>query len=325
MLRRSSAAFFATIGALALGSAACSVLFSTNKEQCSTDDDCRARGAGFEGARCSLANVCVRPTDPSVPTDAGTDSPAPPGDSAVDPFACATQPLASPDPSKQVEVAIRYVDFSSGEAPTGVGARLCATSDPTCANPRTTVEGDGPYDAGPEAGKGYVTLKAGSVRSPVEFGFEGFFEVRTNVYAPTVRFTSPPLRLPKNDLDQIILRQSEIDYLADLALGKPASYDSVGHGLVFLLANDCNRTPLGGVSFSTTATDAKMVAFYVINTTPSTTETKTDPLGRAGFVNVPPGLHTFTATDAVTKKRLGSARILVRAGVATTVAVLPSP
>jgi len=323
MFPSSRAAILSTFAMLSLASAACSVLFSTSREQCSTDDDCRARGGGFAGTRCSLANVCVGPNEPGV--DAGTDAFVPPFDAAGDPFACAKIPLPNPDPSKQLDISIRYVDFSSGDAPTGLGVRLCAATDPRCQNPRGTVQGDGPFEAGPDGGTGWVTTKAGSVTSKVELGFEGFFEVKSSVYTPTVRYTSPPLRTPTNELDQIILRQSEVDYLADLALGKPSSYDSVNYGLVFLLANDCNRTSLGNVSFSTTAVDPKMVAFYIINTSPSTTETKTDALGRAGYVNVPPGLHTFTATDADTKKRIGAVRVLVRAGTATTVAVLPSP
>lgn len=324
MFRRFHVALFVTTTALALATVACSVLFSTSKEQCSTDGDCQARGGRFANTRCSLANVCVS-SEPELPDSGPTDGAPPPIDAASDPLGCANVPLPNPDPSKQVELTIRYVDFSSGAAPVGLGARLCAATDPTCANPRATVQGDGPFDAGPEAGKGFVTTKEGVVTSNVELGFEGFFEVRSSAYAPTIRYSSPPLRNAKNDLDQIILRQSEIDFLSDLALGKANSYDAVGHGLVFLLANDCNRNSLGGVSFSTTATDPLMKLFYVINTSPSITETKTDALGRAGYVNMPPGLHTFTATFADTGKRIGSVRVLVRAGTATTVAVLPSP
>ncbi len=323
MLRRSHATLFITASFLAVSTFACSVFFSTNKEQCATDDDCRGRGAGFAGTRCSLANICVDPKEP-VANDAGIDSAPLAPDSAGDPMACATQPLQSPDPSKQVEVSIRYVDFTSGEAPAEVGVRLCASTDQTCANPRATLEGTA-FDAGPDGGRGFVQARLGTVRATVELGFEGFFEARTDLYTPTVRYTSPPLRAAKTDLDQVILRKAEIDYLADLALGKPQAYDSVGHGLVFLIANDCNRGALGGVSFSTSAVDPTMALFYVINTTPSTTETKTDVLGRGGYVNVPPGLHTFTMSDPVTKKRIGSARIVVRAGTATTVAILPSP
>ncbi len=48
----------AFVGFATLNSA-CSLLFSTSKEQCKSDDECRARGAGFENTRCSLESLCV--------------------------------------------------------------------------------------------------------------------------------------------------------------------------------------------------------------------------------------------------------------------------
>lgn len=323
MFRRSSHAALALFAVVALSSAACSVVFSTNKEQCSRDEDCTGRGAGFENTKCTLENVCVSGTAPN-PTDATTADTTPGVDAARGPFACASDPPTSVDTSKQVDLSIRYIDFTSGLAPANIGARLCAASDPTCANPRT-IEGAGPFDAGPEGGKGYVAAKDGVVTAKPEVGFEGFLELKSTVYTPTFRYTSPPLRDPQNPLDQVILRQAEVDFFADTLIGRAGSYDSVNKGLVFLLATDCNRGSIANISFSTTAVDDKMVQFYIVNTTPSTTETKTDPLGRAGYINIPPGLHTFTATFADTGKKMGSVRVFVRAGAATTVSVLPSP
>ena len=66
--------------------------------------------------------------------------------------------------------------------------------------------------------------------------------------------------------------------------------------------------------------------FYIIGSTPEIgADKKTDAFGRGGFINVPGGFHTFTAEWADTKKRIGSTRVFVRNGAATTVAVLPSP
>ena len=42
---------------------ACSFLVDPSKAQCSSDDDCRSRGALFAGAFCSTDNVCVRSVD----------------------------------------------------------------------------------------------------------------------------------------------------------------------------------------------------------------------------------------------------------------------
>jgi len=324
MFRRPSHLVFALLALAGFSSAACSVLFSTNKEQCAKDEDCVKLGAGYENAKCTLQNVCVTAEAPP-PSDAAPADALPPADARVDPFACANEPPPNPDTSKQVEVSLRYIDFTSGSAPANVGARLCAATDPNCNNPRATIEGDGPFDAGPEGGRGYVATKTdGVVSSRVELGFEGFFELKSSAYTPTFRYTSPPLRNPKNTFDQVILRQAEVDFFSDTLIGRVGSYDSVNKGLVFLLATDCNFGSVANISFTTTATDSAMVQFYIVNTTPSTTEKKTDALGRAGYINIPPGLHTFTATFADTGKKMGSVRALIRAGAATTVSVLPS-
>ncbi len=318
----------AFVGFATLNSA-CSLLFSTSKEQCKSDDECRARGAGFENTRCSLESLCVAgpEVDAAPPADAAAPDAAPDAaDAAIDPFACATLPAINPDPSRKVDVSIQYLDYTNGIPPTGVGVRLCASTDNQCNNPRN-LDAGGPADAGPEAGAGFVVPTAeGWVAATVEYGFEGFFEVKSGAYAPTFRYTSPPLRAPKTDFLQLMLRPQEISYLADTALGKPNAYDSVNHALVFVFARDCNNNPLSGVRFTTTALDPLLVPFYIIGSTPEIgADKKTDPLGRAGFINIPPGFHTFTAEWADSGKRIGSTRTLIRAGAATSVAVFPSP
>lgn len=309
---------------IALASGACSVLFSTSDDQCSTDADCRARGAGFESMRCSAESVCVGgAVGPGVDgsVDAGAES------GPADPFACADLPAPSPDPSRQLDLTMRYTDFSTGTPPENTLVRLCAATDPNCENARSSLEGGGVGDAGPEGGTGWVTPKAdGTVFTKIEYGFEGFFEARAPQYPPTYRSTSPALRDPVNELEQLLLRPAEIKFLSDEALGKPGSYDSAGHGLVFVFARDCNQQPIGGASFTTNASDPLMQLFYIINSAPSIEDTKSDSLGRGGFVNVPPGIHTFSAFtgEGENKKRIGSGRVFVRAGAATTIAVAPS-
>jgi hypothetical protein len=309
---------------VALGAGACSVLFAPDTDQCAKDSDCAARGAGFESMRCSADSVCV--SSDVVRADAGPDVDAA-ADSAVDPFACANLPAPSPDPSKQLDMTLRYTDFSTGAPPQNTLVRLCANTDPTCANARATLVGDGPGDAGPEGGTGWIKTKVdGTVASKVELGFEGFFEAKAPQYPPTFRSTSPALRNPKNEFEQLLLRPAEIKFLADEMLKKPGSYQSGTHGLVFVFARDCNQQPIAGATFTTSAVDPIMQLFYVINSAPSITDTKSDSLGRGGFLNAPPGIHTFSAFmgEGDKKKRIGSARMLVRAGANTTIAVAPS-
>lgn len=309
---------------VALGSGACSLLFAPNEDQCTKDGDCIARGAGFESMRCSADSVCVSTV---VGVDASADASADAADSANDPFACANLPAPSPDPSKQLDMSMRYTDFSTGAPPQNTLVRLCAATDPNCDNARPTLEGSGPGDAGPEGGLGWVTPRAdGTVSTKIELGFEGFFEARATQYPPTFRSTSPALRNPTNVFEQLLLRPLEIKFLADEALGMPGSYHSTTHGLVFVFARDCLQQPIPGASFTTSAVDPLLQLFYVINSAPSITDTKSDSLGRGGFINTPPGIHTFTAFmgEGDQKKRIGSGRVLVRVGAATTIAVAPS-
>lgn len=304
----------AALAAVACG--ACSVLFSPSADQCTTDGDCTARGAAFASTHCSADSLCVS----TVGLDAALD--------ADDPLACGKLPAASPDPTKQLDMTMRFTDFSTGLPPENTLVRLCSAIDTNCINARTTLEGDGPGDAGPEGGKGWFKPRAdgGMVSTKIEFGFEGFFEVRAPQYPPSFRSTSPPLRNPTNDFEQLLFRPVELKFLSDELLG-PGSYESVGHGLVFLFARDCNLVPIPGVTFTTSATDPLLQLFYLVNSAPSITDTKSDALGRGGYVNVPPGLHTFSAYfgEGDNAKRLGSARMLIRAGAVTTLAVPPSP
>jgi hypothetical protein len=239
-------------------------------------------------------------------------------------FACADLPAPAVDPSQQLSLSMRYTDYSAGTPPANAMARLCAATDSTCANARA-LDGAGVADAGAEGGAGWVKMRAdGTVSAKVERGFEGFFEARSVEYLPTFRSTSPPLRNPTNVLEQLLLRPLEVRQLA-INIGAKA-FDETTHGLVFVLARDCNEQPLKGASFTTSAIDPQMQLFYVINATPSITDTQTDTFGRGGFINVPPGFHTFTVFlgEGAAKKRMGAGRVLVRAGAATTIAVSPS-
>lgn len=281
-------------------------MLDTSEPQCSSNADCKARGSKFANTICSRENTCV--TGNASSSSGGNTDPR---------FACANEAPPSPDTSRQVELEIRYTDFSTGNSPSDISVRLCANTDPTCANARRSLSGDAS-----DAGTGYVKPSNGTVTGTVEYGFEGFLEVATGTYSPTFRYTSPPLKEEHTTFDQLLLRTQEIAFFAQ-QLG--SEYESSDHGLVFVLAQDCDRQPLSGVRFEADVEDEAMVPFYVNNSTPTTSVDRTDALGRAGFLNAPARIITFTAFMAEGDQRIGSASVLVRAGAATTVAVLPSP
>ncbi len=295
----------------ALCTAACSFVLATDEPQCTSDADCRARGKGFEKTTCSKAQTCT------------TNKKADAGGASSDPrFACARDPLASNNQS-DVRFEINYTDYSTGQIPKDLAVRLCASTDPNCDNARSTLEGNAvAVDGG---APGYVAPNAGAVKATVEYGFEGFLEIVSSTYAPTYRYTSPALRAELTRFDQILLRPTEIGFFADVITGTKDSYESKSHALVFVLAQDCQRQPLSGVHFTVDSDDPLIVPFYIVNTAPTTSASSTDALGRAGFLNVPEGIFSFTAVMEETGERIGTTSIFVRAGAATTVAVLPSP
>lgn len=310
------------IVAVTLASAACSFIYATSDEQCATDDDCRARGAGFETLICS-ERACIAPPGPLA--DASTiDAPiVGDADTADGPFSCALLPPPIPDPNRQLDVLMRFTDFTAGAPVTNANVRLCGVADPACGKPRELV-GSGPGDAGEEAGTGWVVpTGAGHVTAKVEYGFDGFFEVLSPQYAPTYRFTAPPLRAPSTTFDQLVFTTGEVRFIAELTFGQGAL--SPEHGLVFVFARDCFQNPIGGASFRTTALDPLLKPFVIINSTPSADEANSDSAGRGGFLNVPEGIHTFIAFYENGTKKLGSARAFVRKGSVTTVGIAPSP
>jgi hypothetical protein len=308
--------------AFAAGLGACSLLFATT-DQCASDQDCLARGGAFAQTHC-VDKVCqaIAEADSGMASDAGA------GD-ASDPFACALLTPPSPDLSKRVNLSIQYGDLSGGTPASAIDVRLCASADQTCDKPRTLL----PFDAAIGPGSGLDAGKDGGwtagpvdalIRASVEYGFEGFFETRSATYGSALRFTSPALR-DSAAFAHILLTPANTQSLADLAKGKAGAYDAKTKGLIFLLARDCNQTPLSGVRFSTSAKDPDQFGFYIVNSLPSIQEAGTDNTGRAGFANLPPGLHTFTAEYVDSGKRIGSVSAVIRAGVATTINVLPSP
>ena len=223
-----------------------------------------------------------------------------------DPLGCRNV-LAPRDITRPLALAVRYKDVR-GQVPEGVSTLLCDGTDPSCRAP-LAVSADN---------------ATGAVTATIYYGFDGFFDLRSPApFVPTYRVASQPLQSSVT-YEQPLWRAAELDAWADAALGGRNVYDSATHGIVFLSVRDCNQTLLSGIAVTTTAVDP-LVRFVVL--APNGQGTPGAVTGEAGalaIVNVPPGLHTFTAEFAGTKKRLGSTRILVRAGAVTALDLLPS-
>ena len=134
VIRRS---VFATMGAAVavLGAAACSLVLTTQNEQCASDGDCAARGPAFAGTVCE-SRVCVTKT-----VDAGVDAAA----DAPDPvWGCLGSVVFPPPKKPKVKISLPFYELISKQPATDILVRPCARLDVSCSNLPTLQDGGAP-------------------------------------------------------------------------------------------------------------------------------------------------------------------------------------
>jgi hypothetical protein len=137
-----AALFFATTG--------CSVLVSTDAEQCAVDADCAARGAAFAGTVC-LEHVCQLKPDPK--------------------WGCIGH-VEPPKAGGMITASLQLIDIVSGSPVKNVTVKLCSKYDPSCSSPLGT----------PTVGAD------GFVSSTVATDFQGYFDIQGPGYMPALTF-----------------------------------------------------------------------------------------------------------------------------------------
>jgi hypothetical protein len=142
---------------VALPATGCTVLVDRNRQQCTTDEDCRLRGEAFAGATC-FEGVCA--PDPTWACLGLGDGPA-------------------PADSRTFRVTIRIRDLVTEQPMPGVSGRLCRKLDVTCSQP---VGGEIPAD------------QNGDLLLDVEPGFDGYAELRAKDKMPGLYFFYPPVQ-----------------------------------------------------------------------------------------------------------------------------------
>lgn len=223
------------------------------------------------------------------------------------------------EPGRQSEVSARFVTASQLNA--RVSVRLCEASDPLCGAPRE-LRGGAPFVAGPEAGLGFVSYEGAAVVGTVSRQFHGFFEAVGDPYVRTFRYFA--VTQPKFGIEQLAFRLEDVSEFADRIRGRQKAQDLVGHGLVLLYARSCEGLPLAGLTFETTAQDSELVKFTFTGPNVATSDdVATLSLGAGGFLNVPPGEHTFRSKLVATGQVLGSVRVFIRAEAVTAIDVFP--
>jgi hypothetical protein len=309
----------ASVVAVGVSAAACSLLVPLDDTQCTTNDDCAARGAAFTGAVC-VDHVCQpSSTQGEGGADAGADVGDAAPDTAIDPWRCLNQPPQTVHSDASIGLELHVLDalrsivtagvnggsdltLLSGTPLAGVTVRGCDTFDPTCSGPI--------LDAA-------VTDEAGIVSFDVNGGFAGYFEMSRSDLFPSTVF--PGRVLNGVTEDSLIFPQLSVFATQQIAqtLQVPLATDQDGGlGHAFFLVYDCDDRHAPGVSFSLgdAGTPDGSVFFYQRGQFPDQKATQTDTLGTGGVINYPAGFAVMTATEVATGRVLGTITTIIRPG-----------
>lgn len=263
---------------------ACSLTVDSEREQCSKNSDCEARGSAFSGSVCVEA-VCV-------------PEPA---------WRCLGQPAepVTPSPEPRRFRAPFLVQHLVNQQPLpGVQARLCRRIDVMCQNPLTEP---------------LLTDAQGRVTLEVEEGFDGYAYFENTAIIPGLYFFNPVRR----DQPEAMISISSAEIITLLAAQAGATQEKE-RGVVLLSPWDCTGKPAAGVTLTPSGSEPGAVTFYSEGNLPSGSATQTDAAGYGGLLNVAAGSITVTATIAKTQQRLGQVTLLARPGAISYGSIVPN-
>jgi hypothetical protein len=296
---------------------ACTLLVPANGVQCSTSDDCQARGPQFAGSVC-VANICLS-------GDAGADD--------TGPWGCLNTTPEPSDPNQQVDVQIVFYDafqpYTLGGstdggtdldlvnyAPqTGVTVLACDALDPDCQSP-----------VAPPA----TSDDAGVASLVVPGGFTGFYRLDLDGYVPTYLYAGARLLAGQPKVSFPAAMTSEAEYSAlQAAFSTSVNADQdAGPGVVTVTQFDCLDKHAPGVAF--TSSPAPAQTLYLASggiPSPGTMQTQAGE-GAGVLLNVPSGGANITATllgapDAGPAQVVSTANVVVHPGTFTVVYLRP--
>jgi len=173
-----------------------------------------------------------------------------------------------------------------------------------------------------------VTANAGeTVELNVPVGFQGYLQILNPTAVSAMEFLARPLFEDTVGWNLTVATESTVSALG-LATGTKIDRTL---GTVIVIARDCNRTPLAGVTTDisvTQGTDSDAgadttVGFYFANMFPNKTQMSTTSEGAAGYVNVPIGSAVLSATVVDSQRSLSPTSAVSRAGWLSYVEVQP--
>jgi hypothetical protein len=294
---------------LALGDVACSVIIDPNRQQCSVDSDCTARGAAFAGSTC-VDSVCHQQC--SVDADCTARGTAFAGSTCVnsvcvaDPvWGCLGNVVWPPGSKPRYNVTIQFRDAVTGTPITAVTVSICRKQDFDCTNPIAA---------------GLKPADSGDLAFQVDAGFDGFLSMNMVGALPGLFFFYPPVNDDRVLAGVPLLSKDILDQIGILA-GKPYLPEK---GVALLAAMDCRNQFAEGVHISSTDADQDTTAFYVIQKIPNSSATFTDSSGQGGLFNLRPGSVAIQGTLKDGRK-VGTVTVVVKAGGITYTSMVPAP
>ena len=259
----------------------CSLLIDTKTKQCDSDADCAVFDNDSGSATCSAEHVCLAASGP-LPAQGCEEPEQSSEDTVTLSFAVS---LTSP-PAKAAD-----------RKPFTIHA--CNTVDPTCDTPVTDD----------------IRVAYGDM-AQVELppGFAGYLEVTNPDGLSAMEFLGRPINQDTSGYDLIIPTPGTVQLLAQLA---DQTY-SADAGLFVVTTRDCDRQPLAGVTVQNTLGGTP---FIFQNMLPQTSLTETNDEGAAGFINVPEGIGSVSATLA--GRAMTGTSAFSRAGWVSYVEIFP--
>lgn len=276
LISRSTRVTFAVSTVFAVG--ACTFLLDSERTQCRTNGDCQGRGIGQ--AVCS-EGVCAGPSTPIV--EAGDiDAPVDPMWGCVGKMA----PYPAPDRNIPVQYRLRFLLGLSVEGLPGAHVSACEDTDPDCASPVAATTSD----------------ESGAVVIDVFNGFRGFFKIGSPdagppLYGQNLPAIPVPLTPETNPIPGYIgvwpvFRDYEFPAVA-AASGGSAIKPGLAHMLFISLT--CDQKRARGTTVNVDKRAPETYSFYTDDSNnPSLTLGATQSEGAGGYINLNPGLTTFT-------------------------------
>ncbi len=234
------------------------------------------------------------------------------------PVASEPQPIAVERATAQVHIqACNFVSTNCGEHVTGLSAALCSKKDVNCNNPLVS----GVHDV-----DGMLTIE---VPTDNATGFDGFVSIAmptakctdektfgptarslcsiashcdpsssatdcdVPIFAPALLFFNPPLKAePPAPVPLPLVPTAAVQPLIEAAGG---TFDPMT-GYLFMGATDCAGQPASGVHYALSRDEGISTDLYLDDGVISNTSNVTDASGLGGFLGVPPGFISVSAS-----------------------------